>query len=796
MKKSVVASNSRPASGAAARSSGRKGFAREPLVFLLAALSVYMSLALLSYHHDDPSWSHSGPGTVQNLGGVVGAHFADIGMQLFGLFAYMLPLGVALGAIMFYREGTNAGYEAHFARRMLGFVFIASAGGALLHYFWPVDWWMLPATGAGGLWGSLLGDVSARYLHQIGASVFFLALLIAGISLALNRSLPQLLEHARQTLAARPRVPRDTSPSPLARFKAVPPLGRLRGLFSGLKLPSREKAEEPFVKTAAAPRAPRPEPAMLASAPFEEHLEAEIIPAAVAAPPTVRPAPPPRSHAAPRQETFSELGLPSLAMLDEAEGPGEMESDAVLAQRSRFLEEKLADFGVSVRVVAVHPGPVITRFEIEPGPGVKVSQVSNLSKDLARSLSAISVRVVETIPGKSVMGIEIPNAKRSIVRLREVFDSAAFDRSESMVTLALGKDINGIPVAADLARMPHLLVAGTTGSGKSVAVNAMILSILYKARADQVRMIMVDPKMLELSVYEGIPHLLAPVVTDMKEAANALRWSVAEMERRYKLMASVGVRNLAGFNRKVNEAIAAGEPLYDSTTAIGVESAPPLEPLPVIVVLIDELADLMMVVGKQVEDLITRLAQKARAAGIHLIMATQRPSVDVITGLIKANVPTRVAFQVSSKIDSRTILDQGGAEQLLGHGDMLYLPPGTGHPVRVHGAFVSDEEIHRVVGFLRSQGQPEYIESILKSSDDEGSSEDGDEGGEQDPLYDSAVAIVTQSGKASTSMVQRKLRVGYNRAARMVEEMERAGIVGPLQSNGSREVYAPPPPID
>lgn len=796
MKKSVVASNSRPASGAVTRSSGRKGFAREPLVFLLAALSVYMTLALLSYHRDDPSWSHSGPGTVQNLGGVVGAHFADIGMQLFGLFAFLLPLGIALGAIMLYRESAIPGYEARFARRMLGFVFIASAGGALLHYFWPVDWWMLPATGAGGLWGSLLGDVSARYLHQIGASVFFLALLLGGISLALNRSLPQLLEHARDTLA-RQRAPRKASTHSLAHINAGHLLGRLRGLFAGLNLPSREKAQEPFIKTAAAPSGPRAEPAMLASAPFEEHLEAEIIPSPIATPPTVRAAPPPpRTHAAPRQETFSELGLPSLAMLDESEGPGEMESDAVLAQRSRFLEEKLADFGVSVRVVAVHPGPVITRFEIEPGPGVKVNQVSNLSKDLARSLSAISVRVVETIPGKSVMGIEIPNAMRSIVRLREVFDSAAFDRSESMVTLALGKDINGIPVAADLARMPHLLVAGTTGSGKSVAVNAMILSILYKARADQVRMIMVDPKMLELSVYEGIPHLLAPVVTDMKEAANALRWSVAEMERRYKLMASVGVRNLAGFNKKVNEAIAAGEPLYDSTTAIGVESAPPLEPLPVIVVLIDELADLMMVVGKQVEDLITRLAQKARAAGIHLIMATQRPSVDVITGLIKANVPTRVAFQVSSKIDSRTILDQGGAEQLLGHGDMLYLPPGTGHPVRVHGAFVSDEEIHRVVGFLRSQGKPEYIESILKSADDEGAGEDGEEGGEQDPLYDSAVAIVTQSGKASTSMVQRKLRVGYNRAARMVEEMERAGIVGPLQSNGSREVYAPPPPND
>lgn len=488
-------------------------------------------------------------------------------------------------------------------------------------------------------------------------------------------------------------------------------------------------------------------------------------------------------------------GLPDLGLLDppDAADPGSQLQPEALQQQSRMLEEKLADFGVQATVVAAHPGPVITRFEIEPAPGVKVSQIAGLSKDLSRVLAA-RVRVVEAIPGKATMGIEVPNPHRRTVRLSEVLSSHGFTQSKSLLTLALGQDIGGQPVSADLARMPHLLVAGTTGAGKSVGVNAMILSILFKATAEDVRLIMVDPKMLELSIYEGIPHLLAPVVTDMKEAANALRWCVAEMERRYKLMAFAGVRNLAGYNQKVREAAASGHPLPGPDKDMDGEPVA-LSVLPAIVVIIDEFADLMMVVGKQVETLITRLAQKARAAGLHLIMATQRPSVDVITGLIKANVPTRIAFQVSSRIDSRTILDQMGAETLLGQGDMLYLPPGSGYPLRVHGAFVSDDEVHRVVESLRQLGAPQYDERILQGSEGgDGESMDGEGSEDADPLYDQAVAIVTSSRKASISYVQRQLKVGYNRAARMIEEMERAGVVGPLQSNGSREIYAAAPP--
>lgn len=491
---------------------------------------------------------------------------------------------------------------------------------------------------------------------------------------------------------------------------------------------------------------------------------------------------------------LDERGLPVLALLDPADplDPGLTGSPEELAARSRLLEEKMADFGVQASVVAAHPGPVITRFEIEPAAGVKVSQVAGLSKDLARVLAA-RVRVVEAIPGKATMGIEVPNPRRRIVRLTEILSSPAFTQSKSLLTLALGQDIGGQPVAADLARMPHLLVAGTTGAGKSVGVNAMILSLLFKATPAEVRLILVDPKMLELSVYEGIPHLLAPVVTDMKEAANALRWCVAEMERRYKLMAHIGVRNLGGYNQKLHEAERRGEHVLGPDRDADGQPLP-LKPMPAIVVVIDEFADLMMVVGKQVETLITRLAQKARAAGLHLIMATQRPSVDVITGLIKANIPTRIAFQVSSRIDSRTILDQMGAETLLGQGDMLYLPPGTGYPQRVHGAYVSDEEVHRVVDTLRSLGAPDYDADILAGQGEDGEGGSDDDDAETDPLYDQAVAIVTRSRKASISYVQRQLKVGYNRAARMVEAMERAGVVGPLQSNGSREIYGGPPP--
>jgi S-DNA-T family DNA segregation ATPase FtsK/SpoIIIE len=491
-------------------------------------------------------------------------------------------------------------------------------------------------------------------------------------------------------------------------------------------------------------------------------------------------------------ETHPDSPLPPLHLLDEAKGEIEVQSAETLEFTSRLIERKLRDFGIEVKVLAAMPGPVITRYELEPAAGVKGSQVLNLSKDLARALSVVSIRVVETIPGKSCMGLEIPNPKRQIVYLSEIMGSQAYADVSSPLAIAMGKDIAGKAVVADLAKMPHVLVAGTTGSGKSVAINAMILSLVYKAEASKVRMILIDPKMLELSVYEGIPHLLAPVITDMRQAANALNWGVAEMERRYKLMSALGVRNLAGYNVKVRDAIKDGNPITHPFT-LTPDSPEPLEELPLIVIVIDELADLMMVVGKKVEEPIARLAQKARACGIHLVVATQRPSVDVITGLIKANIPTRVAFQVSSKIDSRTILDQMGAEALLGQGDMLYQPPGTTYPQRIHGAFVSDAEVHRVVQHLKAQGEPNYIEGILT-----GGSEDGGElgdmessGGESDPLYDEAVAIVMKTRRASISSVQRQLRIGYNRAARLIEEMERAGLVSSMQSNGNREVLAP-----
>jgi S-DNA-T family DNA segregation ATPase FtsK/SpoIIIE len=485
--------------------------------------------------------------------------------------------------------------------------------------------------------------------------------------------------------------------------------------------------------------------------------------------------------------------LPPLALLEDAPSAQEQISPETLEFTSRLIERKLADFGVSVKVLAAYPGPVITRFEIEPAIGVKGAQIVNLMKDLARALSVVSIRVVETIPGKSFMGLELPNAKRQIVRLVELLSSTTYNDTASPLSLALGKDIAGKPVIVDLARMPHLLVAGTTGSGKSVAVNAMILSLLYKAEPRQVRLILIDPKMLELSVYEGIPHLLAPVVTDMKLAANALHWCVGEMERRYRLMSTLGVRNLSGYNARVAEAKKAGEPLTNPFT-LTPESPEPIEEMPLIVVVIDELADLMMVTGKKIEELIARIAQKARAAGIHLILATQRPSVDVITGLIKANIPSRIAFQVASKVDSRTILDQMGAETLLGQGDMLYLPPGTGHPQRVHGAFVADTEVHRVVEHLKAQGGPQYLDGIL----DSGASGNGDEGvmidagdAEADPMYDQAVAVVLKTRRPSISLVQRHLRIGYNRAARLIEQMERAGLVSAMQTNGNRDVLVP-----
>jgi S-DNA-T family DNA segregation ATPase FtsK/SpoIIIE len=485
--------------------------------------------------------------------------------------------------------------------------------------------------------------------------------------------------------------------------------------------------------------------------------------------------------------------LPQVDLLDSAPANQQGVDAQTLEMTSRLIEKKLKDFGVEVRVVAAAPGPVITRYEIEPATGVKGSQIVNLGRDLARSLSLVSIRVIETIPGKNLMALELPNAKRQTIKLSEILGSQVYNDARSLLTMGLGKDIAGLPVVADLAKMPHCLVAGTTGSGKSVGINAMILSLLYKADAKDVRLLLIDPKMLELSVYEGIPHLLCPVVTDMKQAANGLNWCVAEMEKRYKLMSKLGVRNLAGFNTKIDEARARGE-IIGNPFSLTPEQPEPLERLPHIVVVIDELADLMMVVGKKIEELIARLAQKARAAGVHLILATQRPSVDVITGLIKANIPTRLSFQVSSKIDSRTILDQMGAEALLGMGDMLYMASGTGLPVRVHGAFVSDDEVHRVVSYLKAQGEPDYIEGVLEGGTVDGEDGPGGEGGgsgEKDPMYDQAVEIVLKNRKASISLVQRHLKIGYNRAARLVEDMEKAGLVSAMSSNGQREILVP-----
>ncbi|WJW74381.1 DNA translocase FtsK 4TM domain-containing protein [Thiohalobacter sp. IOR34] len=745
---------------------------REGALIVLLAVAAYLLVSLASYDAADPGWSQSGPvERIGNVGGRVGAWFADVSLYLIGYLAYLFPVMVGYSGWLVFRGRTEAGdidYRT-LGLRWFGFLLTVGAGCGLASLHFGMAPGSLPLS-PGGILGDLIGEGLVSAFSFVGATLFLLALFLAGVTLFTGLSWLALMDHTgRLTL------------------ELVDWLGdrldRLRDELASRRLRREREATVKVEKKKAEKRKPpRIEPVIKAVEPGEREAKERQVPLFD---------PPPDTE------------LPPLMLLDpprQAEGGY---SEEALQAMSRLVEMKLADFGIEVEVVAVLPGPVITRFELQPGTGVKVSQISNLAKDLARALSAISVRVVEIIPGKSVVGLEIPNEHREIVALSEIIRSKDYEKSASPLTLALGKDISGLPVCADLARMPHLLVAGTTGSGKSVAINAMILSLLYKTLPRDVRLIMIDPKMLELSIYEGIPHLLTPVVTDMKEAANALRWCVAEMERRYQLMAALGVRNIGGYNRKVQEAIDAGEPipdpLYKPEEQLDPEApAPTLEPLPFIVVIIDELADLMMVVGKKVEELIARLAQKARAAGVHLILATQRPSVDVITGLIKANIPTRIAFQVSSKVDSRTILDQGGAEQLLGHGDMLYLPPGTGLPMRVHGAYVSDSEVHKVVNHLKGSGEPDYLEEItqggVSGSELPGEAPLGGEDMEADPLYDQAVRIVTESRRASISGVQRRLKIGYNRAARMIEAMEAAGIVGPLQPNGSREVTAPPPP--
>ena len=744
---------------------------REGALFVSGAIALYVLISLLSYDPGDPGWSFSGSlDRVQNVGGLAGAWLSSALLLYFGYLAYLFPLLIGYGGWIVFR---NRHAASTFASRQMaiataGFLLTILAGTGLcaLHVADPSD--ALPAN-AGGILGDVVSGTLVRPFSFFGATLFLIALFLTGVTLFTGMSWVTVVDRlGAATLGA------------FARGKSMALQLREAYLSRRARAKRSDAVREEKRRVENRPP-PRIEPVMKKIEP-SERIEKE--------------------RQVPLFRASSNGDLPPLSLLDLPEPPLNNVAPATLEAISRQVELKLQDFGIEVQVVAVHPGPVITRFELQPAPGVKVSQISNLAKDLARSLSAISVRIVEVIPGKSVVGLEIPNEHREVVRLSEILQSQSYDQANSPLSLGLGKDIGGQPVVVDLAKMPHLLIAGTTGSGKSVAVNAMILSMLYNASPQDLRLIMIDPKMLELSVYEGIPHLLAPVVTDMKEAANALRWCVAEMERRYSLMAYLGVRNLGNFNRKVSSALEKGEPLIDpfSRPQEG-EPSPGLQPLPYIVVIIDELADMMMVVGKKVEQLIARLAQKARASGIHLVLATQRPSVDVITGLIKANIPTRIAFQVSSKIDSRTILDQMGAEQLLGHGDMLYLPPGTSVPTRIHGAFVDDNEVHKVVKHLKQAGEPDYIEEVLAGPDDGGfdtglGEDSGNGGGESDELYDQAVRIVTETRKASISGVQRRLKIGYNRAARMVEEMERSGIVGPLESNGTREVLAPPPPAD
>jgi S-DNA-T family DNA segregation ATPase FtsK/SpoIIIE len=764
----------------------------------LTALCLYLLLSLVTYSPLDDGWSTaSASNRFQNAGGPVGAYLADGLLHALGYLAYIIPLLAAGKVVQIFRTHQPQASGAVWLFRLLGFFLLVFSLAALieLSIFSAPE---LPA-GSGGMIGQSIAGITVALFSSVGGSILLTLMLCIGSMLfwefswlvvfdhigrfilntskqcsllylraiaALKSKLGDKREEKAAVLSAKPRIKPNlhTKPEP----EIHPPI--------------QEALREPKIRNRAEPNA-----CDVISSPIKE-VKIEPLEKRESKP----------SERAVRDlqgKLFSEENpLPSIALLDPADSDQQVGySKARLEELSILLEQKLADFGIKAEVMAVAPGPVITRFEIQPAPGTKASKVSGIAQDLARSMAMNSVRVVEVIPGKSVMGIEIPNEHRAMVRLSSVLSSEDFDKSKSPLTIALGHDIAGNPVVTDLAKMPHLLVAGTTGSGKSVGVNAMIISLLYKSTPDEVRLIMVDPKMLELSVYEGIPHLLTPVITDMKEAANGLRWCVEEMERRYQLMAAMGVRNVAGHNTKVKAAIDEGKPIPDPLWRIdqSFDTTPPtLIPLPYVVVIVDEFADMMMTVGKKVEELIARIAQKARAAGIHLILATQRPSVDVITGLIKANVPTRIAFQVSSKIDSRTILDQGGAEQLLGHGDMLFQPAGTSIPIRVHGAFVDDDEVHRVVAEWKSKGEPNYIEEITQVSEQAGLTLEG--GDEKDDLYDQAVDFVTETRKASISSVQRKFRIGYNRAARLVETMEAGGVVSSPAHNGSREVIAPP----
>ena len=727
----------------------------------LVLVGVYLAVILFTYYKQDPSWSHmaSDRATIHNAGGSVGAWVSDMLLYLFGFSAWWWVVFAFYSMWLVYLQLERTISERPFlVFNLVGFALLLLASSTLEAGHLVA----LPAAlplGAGGMLGNAVDNGLRSMFGYAGSTMLLLLLFAVGFSLFTGWSWIMMTEKLGSGLM---------SAYHWAQNKYYDWHDRKAGKVVEQKREEFIDAERKRTED----RAP-----VEIKAPVVEIAQSERVQ---------------KEKQTALFVTDQDSTLPPLHLLDEANNTVELPSADTLDFTSRLIERKLIDFGIEVKVISAQPGPVITRFEFEPAAGVKGSQITNLARDLARALSVVSVRVVETIPGKSCMGLEIPNAKRQIVFLSEIMGSQVYADMHSPIAIAMGKDIAGKPVVADLAKMPHVLVAGTTGSGKSVAINALILSFLYKSEASKVRMILIDPKMLELSVYEGIPHLLAPVVTDMRQAANALNWCVAEMERRYKLMSSLGVRNLAGYNQKIKEAEKMGEKI-PHPFSLTPDAPEPLEEMPLIVVVIDELADMMMVVGKKVEELIARLAQKARASGIHLVLATQRPSVDVITGLIKANVPTRISFQVSSKIDSRTILDQMGAEALLGQGDMLYMPPGTGYPVRIHGAFVSDHEVHQVVNHLKAMGEPNYIEGIL-TNETEGSSEVGefssDDGAEKDPLYDEAVSIVLKSRRASISSVQRQLRIGYNRAARLIEDMERAGLVSAMQSNGNREVLA------
>ena len=745
---------------------------RESFLFLIIPLAVYVLISLISYHPQDSGpFSASNSDVIHNYGGSNGAVIADILLNIIGYLSYLIPIGLVFVGWNIYQNNKISTENSWFDTLIKagGFVSALLSGCALAYMY--IDTKEAIFTG-GGIVGEVVGKTLFTSLGTVGATLILCAIFLAGTTLFTGMSWIKFTDWVgKMTLEF---------------------IMWLKLKFEHLndwRIGKKAKHHREEIRKIDAEIQQKREPITIEPAFEPKYTESK------------------RAVSERQEQLFETLPaskFPPLTLLDNPPQQVVGYSKEELEVLSRQVELKLADFRVKVKVVGVFPGPVVTRFELEPAPGVKVNQVVNLAKDLARGLSVISVRIVDVIPGKPYIGLEIPNTNREIVYLSEVLKSVEYDKSRSPLTLGLGKSIAGRPVVVDIAKMPHVLVAGTTGSGKSVAVNAMIVSLLYKATPDEVKMIMVDPKMLELSVYEGIPHLLAPVVTDMSEASNALRWCVAEMERRYKLMAAVGVRNLAGYNRKVKKAKEEGQPLADPLfrpdELIPGQKAPELEPMPFIVIVIDEFADMMMIVGKKVEELIARLAQKARAAGVHLILATQRPSVDVITGLIKANIPTRIAFQVSSKIDSRTILDQGGAEQLLGHGDMLYLPPGKAIPERVHGAFIDDHEVHAIVNYLTEHYEADYKEGIL---DEVQLTDDGQElsatgipqkpESDVDELYDQAVFIVTESRKASISYVQRRLRIGYNRAATIVEQLEENGVVSAAAHNGAREVIAPPP---